>query len=666
MLIISTIGCHHENETEYYVNSKRELTVGLGNAAFNLRIPPSFSFFQINNDGFGVPINGRYANDHKKLSLDLDLNLALNQSLSVADQIAGLTAKTNTTLLEESSWHGKTSKSLRFELRPALEEEKLTQKLWYSQSTVPISHLEFASNTSKINSKLRIELVEVGFAKFYVHDTLGNAIQGAKLTPLLESTTDLGFGNTSLSLHDPYRPVRSATNIHGFAQVGPLYISDEKAHFRVHAWAPGYCSYITEPVLYSGLGEAAPQIMLKKCDEREGVLFTAEFSNMENTYREFHDLKEYNIAYTNQDELRIRIDHHLEIPSSGFIVKIFEGFTYPYQSDPIFEHKYERFESEISIPTPIAFKTGSALSGSFSIDILTNNNSESKQNESTRLLAKKNIGKPSLEFLDSIIIGNNTGAKNIISGTDKGEFFIRSEMCKDGNSLGFMNNFQEYFFSLCEDLKANFKSKEIQLFRDLEQQGGYERIKVYLKDKFGNISDDDPNGNNEKQIFVDYGEPEINSLSLKLGIQIGFIQIEQIIGSGTNLDPYQFNSEETLILQAKQLQNYRFGFSKPANCLLSKGSIKDGEGSLNTGLEISGFLVNPEISDQTYGCQTSDTTNMITIEDQMLEFPMQTDQNALFKLQIIDSAGNQSQPYTINIPSCSQIVPEGTHVCWSP
>ena len=664
--VLLALSCHHENETDYFISSKRDLVVTLGDAGFKLSNWRSFAFFQINQDGFPIPINGRYKDDNKKLSLELDLSLALGTRLSKADQITGISPETNTVLRQKTSWHGKTVKSLRFELRPRINDELVTQKVWYGQNLIPISQLELASNASEVKSKLVIKMIEVGFAKIYVVDAASNPIQGAKLTPILESTTDLGFGKVSLSLYDPYRPVRSETNIGGYSQVGPLYIEDDNSHFRVHAWAPGYCSYVSEPFIYSALGEKAPQIVLKTCNNQKGSSLRADFASQENVYQEFYDGQEFKVAYTNQDKLSLRIDHPMEIPNSGFTVRIYESFTYPFQSAPIFEHIYEKFESEVSIPTPIAFNTGSALNGSFSIEVSPISNSEIIQNDPVRLLAKKNIGKPGVEFIESIVISNNTGAKNIISGTDKGEFYISSALCKNGDSLGFSNNFQESFFSPCQESKAFFKSKDVKFFRDLALEGGYERIKIYLKDRYGNISDDDPEANNEKEIYIDYGEPTISSQSLKLGIQAGFFQANQISGSGTDLDPYIFSQDDPLIIQASQLQNYKFGFSKPANCKLSYGTSKDGDNSSSLGLEISGFSINPDVLNQIHTCKNSDSTKLIEIVDQMIEFPNEAEQSAKFKLKIIDSADNHSQVHTINIPACTQSLVPQNHICWSP
>ena len=663
-LSLVLINCHHEDETDYFIDSKRELTINLAEPSFNLNNWSSFSFFQISENGLRVPMNGHYVDADKQLKLELDLNLGLDSKLSKADQIAGLSAASNTVLLQDSTWHGETSQSFRVELKPNLDQDLITQKVWYYQNTIPISHLELASNSSEIKSELTLKLIEVGFVKARAVDTQGAPIEGALITPILESQTDLGFGQVSLSFHNPYRPVRSKTDKEGHNHVGPIYTDDESAQFRLHAWAPGYCSFVSEPIMFSDIGEKSPIVTLQRCTDDNENAFIASFAKKENTSKEYYDLIEYDLAYTNQDQISLRIDHLKEIPDSGFRVRVYENFAYPYQSDPIFEHEYERFESEISIPTPIAFSTGSALSGSFSIEISP---LVTEPSFSTRLLAKKSINLPDLDFLDSFTIVNNTDSENIVSGRDDGEFYLVSERCQEGESLGFTNTIKEAFFAPCEEGRASFKSSEVNFLRDVDRQGGFERIKVYLKDRYGNISENAPESGNEIQIFVDYGIPEINSQSLKLGIQFGFTHIDNILGSGTDLDPYVFPYEDVLVIQAGQMQNYRFGFNKPSNCRLATGSSQDGETSSNLGLEISSFSIQSESSSKVHPCQKGlDETNLIGIDENTIEFPVEPEQDATLTLVVIDLAGNRSAPHTVSIPACGEVLPAQTHACWAP
>ncbi|NRA45493.1 MAG: hypothetical protein HRU09_11115 [Oligoflexales bacterium] len=660
------MSCHHENETDYFIDSERELIINLAEPSFNLSNLPTLSFFQIDSNGMPVAVSGEYVDSAKQLRLELDLELALGTDLSKADQIVGITPETNTSLLQESSWHGETLRSLRFELRPELDN-LASQTVWHGQDTVPISHLEFASNSSEINAELNIQLIEVGYAKVFAFDSLGQAIKGAILTPILESNTDLGFGPVSLSLHDPYRPVRSITNEEGYSQVGPLYIGDENAQFRVHAWAPGFCSYVSEPILFSEISEEnSPKIVLNKCtNELEGP-FKIAFAEEESTFKEFYDLIEYDVAYTNQDQIKIRLDHLDELPRSGFSIKVYESFAYPFQSAPIFEHSYEKFESKISIPTPIAFTTGSALSGSFTVEVIPKEPNQPEQ--SMRLLAKKSISRPGLDYLNSLVISSRNGNENIISGSEAGEFVINSEGCNDGDSLGFINTLQDAFFSLCKDGKAVFKSVDVRFLRDEDKQGSYERVKIYLKDRYNNISEDDPDNRNEIQIFVDYGAPEIDEVNLKMGIQLGFYQRDLIAGSGSNLDPYLFSTDRTLELQASNLQDYSFGFTRPSNCRLTNGSSQDGQEFSNLGLQISEFAIGPATSssDQVNPCHNTENTNLISLNSDMFVFPAEPGQDAFFEFRVIDLAGNISNSYSAKIPACSDSLPIQTHACWKP
>ena len=154
-----SMSCHHENETDYFIDSERELIINLAEPSFNLSNLPTLSFFQIDSNGMPVAVSGEYVDSAKQLRLELDLELALGTDLSKADQIVGITPETNTSLLQESSWHGETLRSLRFELRPELDN-LASQTVWHGKDTVPISHLEFASNSSEINAELNIQLID--------------------------------------------------------------------------------------------------------------------------------------------------------------------------------------------------------------------------------------------------------------------------------------------------------------------------------------------------------------------------------------------------------------------------------------------------------------------------------------------------------------------------
>ena len=555
-------------------------------------------------------------------------------------------------------------------------------KTSYVQFPVPLlqSDLLAAKQELKIDSSIKLEEVAYQTIKVIDLDT-GDPIEGASVIAIVNDYLPTeNDGREAIWRSDIFRPIIQKTDNSGLTTLLPLKNITENSNFTVIAYGPGYCTYLSEPQLFST--ETIPEIKLRACsfadETTEG--FVVNFHPEELTYTDNVGGEDRLVAYTPLREMRVRVDSYSPV-LRGLQIRVTESHdlggtensslgTVVLSSKP---DKYiYKFNSELTIDLALLFQYNGTDNGEYIVRILGEEvplSEDADEKLIAHMYGSKNTDAPSIEFASNVTIRGPV-KENVLSGKSESEFYVSSKLCTSGFELGVGD-----IFKPCdENGEATFTIGEVSLVNKSNQIGGNETLKVFLKNRYKLISKDDHLERNHFTVFVDYGDPSFESM--EIGKDFGFANAGDQKGSEDF--PYVYpigilsgGSTNTIIISKSNLSDSVLRFPSAAKCIY-KG-VAAQEGSIlgdNTGVTIESIAIASSEdglnSASFVSCVDGETARDISLDASFISFPADATGDAELYLLITDPAGHRSPATRFTIPACPANVSttEGTAFCW--
>lgn len=440
----------------------------------------------------------------------------------------------------------KVDKYSRIEIMPAVNSTLDYQAIPYFQAVLPLSRRNLFAGKDTIGIDGQLVFNKAGFVRVKVVNESGQPLAGIKVSGISDGKLESGVP----LWHDTLlRPVFVKTGTDGTAFIGPLDASVELTRYHILALAEGYCTYLSAPSNnFSLIEKAAPVVTLRSCAGQPGASNALVPSFPEKL--KYLKIDGRDVVHTKDDSLFLRLDS-LTPNLRGARVTVYEtDSNYAKSSEPVEgAREVSTFQSEFSIPLPKIFKTTDSTEGKFIIEItrLKNPGDDEASFPDLVVFGHRKVGPPSRDLLMKVsslpldVVGDggivqNPGVKvddwtnvkvvsvsghtNIVPGLAGGTFTIRSPICSDGDELGFSipaYSMIEPVFKACVKGVATFTAEEagfLQRAAKIVQAGGRQRWNIFIKDKYGNVSEslDDPNAAEPKRlnvvtVIVDTGRP---------------------------------------------------------------------------------------------------------------------------------------------------------------
>ncbi len=625
--------------------------------------------------------------DSETSRFNLTINDTMFTDLGVLSSADSITANgQDVELIADFSDAGFSSKplyQLRLELRP--EELSGTQNIYYYQWLTPVDRGDIYSSDNKNLALDTIELVEVGSAEVKITDTAGNAIENASAFAILRAEVESGTADNAEAWLTPiYRPVISKTNSEGMTHVLPLNAAEGNKDFQIVAFAEGFCLFVSDLITYSEDLTTA-EINLSECQEESSdIKISTSFPNDVKIFEESdEDSNIYEVAYTNDKSMFIRVDSYSK-DIRPLEIRVYDGHNSE-DENLLLKQTTEYFKSQVEIELPNIFPSQNSTDGSFLISVtpvLNNKDLESQENqEALQLLGRKKLTAPDIDFMEQLQLKSSADVNNIVSGLTGNSFSVSQSKCLDGEAIGISVASEDAVFSECKDQVASFNVDDFS-FAASSGEGEEKSFTFYFRDRFGNVSDDDPANRNIVDVQIDYGLPTISDsdVYLKFGIA------NSSDAAGTDANRYIFpegayvdmdeDETDTLIITPSTISNFVFRFASPSQCSYD-ATAADGIYSGSNGAKLVGFKLaaNSAALSETEQIECladeASETRDLTLSSSLVSFPTNSSSDASFVVKVIDYAGHQSQDLTVSIPAChsnAESVESDPKkpVCWRP
>ena len=380
---------------------------------------------------------------------------------------------------------------------------------------------------------------------------------------------------------------------------------------------------------------------------------------------------------TNKSYIPLKINA-LSLELRGFLIRIYEGDAA--QGEVKLEKQLLAFASNPVVDIPVAFQSGTSENGRFTMAIssLFSEADRKKYGEPPIqiLHGVRNTSKPVIDK-STLTLSSSSDVSNVISGLAENTFIVKYPRCVDGYSiaarLGISSiDISKLVFAPCANKQATLTTQSV-VPASASQLGGTDMLHFFIKDNFGNISDDSKDSLNALSVYIDFGKPDLATQGIGVNSRIGFVAAGT--PKGTQAAPTLFGksadglSTETLQIAATQSGSIVLRFNYIENCKHDAPSTADGI-SDPLGQKIAKFVM----AKSSAAAEALDATSFISCgEDQTLtaadfEFPSDSALPASFYLRIVDAAGNASAPHLFTIPACAGItLNDGNNkVCWKP
>ena len=672
VVVASFISCRSDQGRVYWVDEERKVQL-----AFDAQAESDLSSYVLNVIGpNGERTRAReFSLSNDSLQFILENELILNESHHTkAENIVAMGD-------DLPAYPERVKAVARIELR----KENLdgnTGKTSYVQFPVPLLQSDLLAAKQELKIDRSIKLEEVAYQTVKISDlSTGNPIEGAAVLGVVndyvptENESVEHIWRSSL-----FRPIIQRTDASGLTTLLPLKNISENSNFTVIAYAKGYCTYVSEPQKYSP--EAIPEIKLRECPfaDDSTVGFIANFDEDELTYTDNINGEDRLVAYTPLRVMRVRVDSYSPM-MEGLKIRLTESYepggaenssqSIIKLADNLEKYKF-KFTSELSVDLPILFQYNGTANGEYIVRIL-GEDVDLAENVEDRLKAhmygSKNTDAPSIEFASDVKI---TGPvkENVLSGKSESEFYVSTRLCTSGRELGV----GEIFKPCDENGQAKFTIGEISLVNKSNEIGGNETIKIFLKNRYKLISKDDGLERNHFQVFVDYGDPTFESMTI--GTDFGFADASA--AKGSDEFPYIYpigilsgGTTNTVIVKKSSLSSTVFRFPSAAKCVYKGNAVKEGSNlGDNTGITVETLAIagsESGLNDASFvACVDGESARDIPLDSSFITFPSDASQEAEFYLMMTDSAGHKSSATRFTIPACPENVTttEGTAFCW--
>ncbi|MEN9826377.1 MAG: hypothetical protein RI953_2122 [Pseudomonadota bacterium] len=707
----------------------------------------------VDNQGFRTdPFDLKYSSSQGTFSFQLrDTDLYEPKNGTGLDRILSMGNALPLVTSGDPDIVGKVDKYTRVEIMQNALADQNFQIVPYFQGVIPLSRRNLLAGKDVIGVDGKITFSKAGFVRVKVTDAAGKALAGVKVAGVADGKILSG----APLWHDTLlRPVFQTTNESGVVFVGPLDASVELTRYQILALAEGYCTFLSAPTYNFSLAEkTAPAIKLTSCEKSTTV------NELVPSFPEglkYFDINSRKTVHTNSDSIFLRLDAKSE-KLRGVKVAVYEANSnYEPSLEPSGEvREAQTFQGEFSITLPKIFKLTDTTEGRFIIKVsrmagaLDGGELSAESFPELIVYGHKKVGAPSRETLMKVNLGATPdisddpsvsvddwlnlkitsatgGATNVVSGLPGGKFTmvtpkVNSDyICSKGDELGFA--VPTYRMSLpvfkeCVNGVATFTSEEAGFVANaalIAQYGGRQKWFVYIKDKFGNISEklDDPEAISPKRlnvvtVIVDTARPLMDDVdSLSDGVPLGSLKFYK--------DGVLREAESTALTPSDiALGAITFGMEKTGaggsegTCIQTSATSdeesKNGQlgGNATFLNSVSGFIFRDDLArlvfkskDSTTGlyeevglliydwtiaatsasasastaytrCRTllgtNPEPNLRELKEGDIAFPVVPTAPAEFYMRYRDVAGNLSNPIKYSIPACT---PGMSSLCW--
>ncbi len=448
----------------------------------------------------------------------------------------------------------KVDKYTRVELVQSSLADLDYQVIPYFQGVLPLSRRNLMAGRDTISIGGQVKFSKAGFVRLKVVNESGVPLQGIKVAGIAQElvVSDGIVSNNTPLWHDTLlRPVLVTTDAEGKAFIGPIDASTELTRYQILAYGDGYCTYLSTPTNNFSLAEkTAPVVTLRTCDKAQATVNELLPSFPEKL--KYLDVSGKKVVHTKEDFVTVRLDSRTE-NLRGVKIALYETDSNYTPSLEVTGKIIEAstFQAEFTIELPKIFKSSGSTDGKFIIKVSrvfgSRDGPEATAQSYPELLiyGHRKIATPSRETLmktesvdvDASLTDNYTvvddwtkvkissvsGTTNIVPGTAGGTFTISSDFCGEGDSLGF--TVPTYLMSVpvfkdCVNGVATFTAEEagfIANARYITQFGGRQKWRLFIRDKFGNVSEtlEDANAPIPKRlniltVIVDVGRPVVS------------------------------------------------------------------------------------------------------------------------------------------------------------
>jgi len=648
----------------------------------------------------------------------------------------------------------KVDKYTRVELVQSALADADYQVIPYFQGVLPLSRRNLMSGRDTISIGGQVKFSKAGFVRLKVVNEAGAPLQGIKVAGISQEivvSDGIVSNNTPLWHETLLRPVLVTTDAEGKAFIGPIDATTELTRYQILAFGEGYCTYLSSPTNNFSLAEkTAPVVTLRACDKAQASVNELLPSFPEKL--KYLDVSGKKVVHTKEDFVTVRLDSRTENLRGAKIAL--------YETDSNYTPALEvtgkvieasTFQAEFIIELPKIFKSSGSTDGKFIIKvsrvfgsrdgpeanaqaypelliyghrkIATPSRATLMKTESVEVEAAltDNVNYSEVDDWTKVKISSVSGTTNIVPGTAGGTFTISSDFCGEGDSLGF--SVPSYLMSApvfkdCVNGVATFTAEEagfIANARYIDQFGGRQKWRLFIRDKFGNVSDtledtSDPTKRlNILTVVVDVGRPVVsdNPNDLPLNSFEFFKDATKLDaskdGSGTFVKPLRLADirDEGVTMRFQKLN----GLSNKSTCvqttatedeedLNGKGGgnatllnnisafiFKDDLGRLNVktglyeevGLMIYKWMIGNSAASVDSAAESSYTRcrTLLGSEAEPTErvlketdFVFNSGEDAVFYMKYIDVVGNKSTALQYKIPACASVGMGSPPLCW--
>jgi len=600
-------------------------------------------------------------------------NFFAGRGLSAAESLASLGQISPETNRDGRSFRKSEFGYLRFEIFSGLENNQSSFLPLYVQRWLPLPALSrFSQNDTLSLESDSIEPVQVSLVRARVLGAQSRPLEGALVTvvPLQnKSTREADAELLDFTREVNFTPIGTRTDGEGKVSLWPVPSDAQgKKLFQVIASADGYCTSTSLPAVAKE-NNSEVVLQLQECsgeqknskDPSWDVSLTTQIAQLEAATATL-PLGTY---LTNADSVELEFKSKSSV-KRGFRVRIFEG-TKP-EGTLLSQQLFRVYSPRIRVALPTSFKDRTSTRGSFVVLVESLLSEKDVENglKSPRAIFTfdKIVRNLSTVFSSRFQVIGATGVENVIAGDVNLPFVVKYLDCSAGMkfAISFSDNFNfaaPLVWQTCQPQGNTMTLSELGL--TLTAAGGFKNAAFFLKDRYENVSRDDPQNsiNRRSNIWFDSGTPDLSGVDL-----------------GTELDVVLSNTPLPLTtkpaavqIQPATVSQYVLAFRQNA-CTAVPGidAIADGvDPSLGRGQKINKiFIGTPQTNAQMLISSVSCETAGYALSETRVQFPdAASNSPATFLLTVFDLAGNPATR-TYSIPRCTGGAAPAENVCWSP
>jgi hypothetical protein len=595
------------------------------------------------------------------------------RGLSPAESLASLGQISPESALPVQGFRGSELGHLRFEVFLSNENSESSILPLYAQRWVTLPVLSrFGQNNALAVDSLPIESTQVAQLRARIVDAQSRPIAGALVTivPLQSSTSrEADAELLDFTRDGNFTPIAAQSDVEGRVVLWPVPLDPQgNKQFQVIATADGYCTSTSRPRIAREKNDEV-EVQLQQCsieqknavDPTWDVSLVSPLAKLESATATLPS----GTYLTNADSIELEFKSKSSL-KRGFRIRIYEGTQA--QGTMLSQQLFRVFAPRIKVALPSMFKDRTSTRGSFVILVESLLSEEDiaagMKSERATFTFDKIVRSLSSVFASRFQIVGATGTENVISGDPTVPFWVKYLDCSEGMKFALSFSETESFtpplvWHTCQPQGNLLTLADLGI--QLTRAGGFKNAAFFLKDRYENISRDDPVNkiNQRSNVWFDFGSPDLSGVDL--GSEIDIVPANTTLPVSTKPAAAQ--------LQPSTAGQYVLTLRQNA-CSGVPGidAVADGnDPTLGRGQKISKIFVGSnktrsEMLSASVNCENSG----IALGDARVDFPASTSTDpATLRVTVFDLAGNAASR-TYSVPLCTGGAPASENVCWSP